>query len=721
MKKVLLALAIIGIIAVVIWKYPAEKWLDKQLTSDLVDQLATLGEQDTSLAVTQFVPADTVFYMGGRVDKAMYDFMAEYPVMAFSASERATLHELKAEIVKEDSPQARFIQYLIDDYSKHNDGSYQQFVDYLGLAGEGEYAFYLHGLVPVLNTAVKDRSKLINLLKTAAAESGLSYQEQTMDSATVLTWELGEFKPQLMVATTETSAILSFAMPEDQQQLLRERLGLTPVAAPFTDREQQLRQQYGYTEDMVVQLSLDELAKGLFKADGSSLAADIDRYIPQQVFNDAIAGKEKLQDCKTDILGLVANAPRMVMGYRSMQIDGQELQAKTHGIWEIKNAQVMEALKQLQGTIPQHVLTSSDKLASLGMAMDMAQLAPAVTSLWESFTSADFSCNELVQAQQEVGQFSPMMLGMVTGMAQGLKGLGVSIFDLKVATEAAQPIELDAALSVETTNPAGLLSLLQLVPELAGLKIPLDGSEVPLALPLPFDLGLKAAVKGEHVVVYSGEKGQATMSALATETLTANGLGFASAFNYRKAASMIDDANLFSLMGAGDEDSSSCIEAYAFIDQMRSVDMELNYRNYVSDQGLAFSMDLLMAKPETQTNNMNVVGRWQTAFLDETCQWLPAGIETISAEGTGRYVEKDSAQQCELYHYEYIWRQRGKQVAMTDTQPTQFRDSCADSWQTEDNKATYYCEMMNITDNSFQCLYHGSGDEPFVYQYQRVN
>jgi hypothetical protein len=58
---------------------------------------------------------------------------------------------------------------------------------------------------------------------------------------------------------------------------------------------------------------------------------------------------------------------------------------------------------------------------------------------------------------------------------------------------------------------------------------------------------------------------------------------------------------------------------------------------------------------------------------------------------------------------------------MTDTRPTQFRDSCAESWQTEDSKATYYCEMMNITENSFQCLYHSTDDEPFVYQYQRVN
>lgn len=721
MKKALLAIVIIGIAAVVIWKYPAEKWLDKELTSDLVDQLPTLGEQDMSINLTQFVPADTVFYLGGRVDKAMYDFMAEYPVMALSASERATLHELKAEILKKDSPQARFIQYLIDDYSKHNDGSYQQFVDYLGLAGEGEYAFYLHGLVPVLNTAVEDRTKLISLLKTASAESGLTYQEQTMASATVLTWQMGELQPQLMVATTETSAILSFAMPGDQEQLLQERLGLTPVASPFTDKQQQLRQKYGYTEDMLISFSLDELAKGLFKAEGSTLAADIERYIPQPVFDDAIGGKAQLQSCKTDILGLVANAPQMVMGYRSMQIDGQQLQANTHGIWEINNAQVMQALKQLQGTIPQHVLSSSDKLASLGIALDMAQLAPAATSLWEIFTSAEFSCKELIQAQKEAQQFSPMMLGMVTGMAQGLKGLGLSVFDVTVAPESAQPVVLDAALSVETTNPAGLLSLLQLVPELAGLKIPLDGSEVPLALPLPFDLGLKAAVKGEHVVVYAGDKGQATMTGLATEKLTANGLGFASAFNYRKAASLIDDANVLALMGAGNEDSGNCIEAYAFIDQMRSVDIELSYRNYVSDQGLAFAMDLNMAKPETQNNHIDAVGRWQTAFLDETCQWLPAGIETISAEGTGRYVEQDKAQQCELYHYEYIWQQRGKQIAMTDTKPTQFRDSCVDSWQTEDNKATYYCEMMNITEDSFQCLYHGSGDEPFVYQYQRMN
>jgi hypothetical protein len=351
----------------------------------------------------------------------------------------------------------------------------------------------------------------------------------------------------------------------------------------------------------------------------------------------------------------------------------------------------------------------------------MAGLAPAATSLWETFTTAKFSCNELIQAQKEVGQFSPMMLGMVTGMAQGLKGLGLSVFDVKVSAEAVQPVELDAALSVETTNPAGLLSLMQLVPELAGLKIPVDGTEVPLALTLPFELGLKAAVKGDHVVVYAGEQGHATMRALATEKLTANGVGIASAFNYRKAANTIQDSNALALLGASNEDTDNCIEAYAFIDQMRSVDMELSYRNYVSDQGLAFKMDLLMAKPEMQSNNIDVTGQWQTAYLDETCQWLPAGMENMTSEGTGRYVEQDAAKQCELYHYEYIWQKNGKQIAMTDTKPTQFRDSCADSWQTEDNKATYYCEMMNITENSFQCLYHGAGDEPFVYQYQRVN
>jgi hypothetical protein len=314
-----------------------------------------------------------------------------------------------------------------------------------------------------------------------------------------------------------------------------------------------------------------------------------------------------------------------------------------------------------------------------------------------------------------------MMLGMVTGMAQGLKGLGVSVFDLKVAPEAPQPVQLDAALTVETTSPSGLLSLMQMVPELSGLKIPTDGSEVPVNLPLPFDLGLKAAVKGEHVVVFAGEQGQATAAAIATEALTANGLGIASAFNYRKAATVIEESNALAMVGAGNDDVANCIEAYSFIDQMRSLDMELNYRNYVSDKGLAFSMDLLMAKPELQSRNIDVVGRWQTAYLDETCQWSPAGVENISAEGSGRYVETDAAEQCELYHYEYTWQQRGNQLAMTDTRPTQFRDSCADSWQTEDSKATYYCEMMNITDNSFQCLYHSTDDEPFVYQYQRVN
>lgn len=696
MKKAVLILVLVVITGLVIWKY-------KQ-------------EQAETSALLQYVPADTAFYMGGTLDKSLTVFLANAPVFGFSPSEARLLDLVQSELSASNTPAARFLGALFSDYNKNTDGSYQSFVDYFGMASEGDFATYLHGLVPVMNMPIADQEKLLTLFKKLSEEAEISFKENTMGKQSVLSWEIDNNNLQFVLATTKSSAVLTMITAKDSETDVAERLAQTPVPASFENNLLAIREQQQYSNDMVVMLDIEKLMKGIFAADNSRASNDFKRYFAQMPQVQKMMNDPTMQTCQADTLKLISQAPRVLMGYNDISIEDNQLIAKVRALLEIRHPLVMSVLQSMQGHIPQHIIDSEDKVSSMGLALDMDQLAPSVTKLWTELTNADFSCPELQQAQLKSKQMSPMVLGAVTGMAQGIKGLGLSLFDLHFDAEAASPIIIDFLLSLETSNPTGFLSLLQLVPELADIHIPADGSEVALNLPLPIDIPISAAVKGSHVVVFSGEKSQQAVSDIESEELTPNALGMSSSINYTKLVDVMDTTDFSSLPGT---DMESCMEMYSALDTLRRMELQLSYQTVVANQGLALDSLITLNKPKARADKLDISGQWHTAYLDETCQWVEDGTEQWNEDGTGSYKEKSQTTSCDLYQTQYQWEQKGRTLTLTDLSAPKYRDSCQDEWQQDGEKETLVCEMINIKENSFQCLYYIDGSEPFMYQYTR--
>lgn len=689
----------------------------KEVSQDvesLIDVSPEPAEPGDRLVLTQFVPDDTFFYMGGIVDKKLMDFMADYPTFYLGASDRAAIQNFQRDLKKDSSSQAKFLNYLIDDFRQHVDGTLNQYVEHYGFATEGEFAVYMHGLVPVVNIAMDDPSKLVATFENASRESELSYLVSEMGDVKLMRWSIDNKSTDLVLAVTDSRAVVTLIMKGDDDRLIKERIGQKAVAQPFTTSVTEFQQKYRYTSDLVSVFHLERLLLGLLKAEDSSLARDIERYIPEESYRQLVKADSSLALCQTDISNWVASAPRMAMGYRDLVIDSNEMTANVHSIWEINNALVKEAFQQMQGRLASHVLTWNEQALSVGLATDVSALAPALTTLWQEFTEAEVSCEPLKQAQKEAKQVSPMMMGVMTGMAQGLKGVSLSVFDLKLEAKEQAQIQLDAVLTVEADNPSTLLSLLQMAPELEDIDIPTDGTEAEIALPLPGAPKVMAGVKGSHIVVHSGNKGRQVREQIATETLEANALGLGMAIDYKKLLNLVADNDLLAVGG----EEGMCAETLSMIDQFNYMDMKFLYHPVVDEDGLALLMKTSLPKVEKPNFDINYQGNWQTSYLDETCQWFNAGIEQINVD-SGFYAEMDETASCDVFKTAYTWHRDGAQIVMKDSEATQSRDSCGEDWTIDEEMVTLNCELMHVETDSFICLFHGDETEPFVQRYTR--
>lgn len=666
----------------------------------------------------QYIPEDTILYAGGQNDEMMTEFMSQYPLMASSPSQTKMIDDLQKELLGDDSPFSKLINYLMDDFSKTSNGTYGDLAKYLGVRSDGEYAIYMHGIVPVVNIALEDVAKFNSLVESASVEAGLNYQEKKVGEAALKTWALentGEQKVEFVIATTSSSAIITLIAGNDSETVIQQRLAQAKVenSLASSGKISRLKKEYGFQDQMIMFLSFENLASSLFNPEGSSLGEDVLRYMPAEVaekFKTAIS-----DECKKDYMRLVASVPGIVAGYKTIEYKNDSMYMDSRLLLEVKNPMVTGELQKMQGHIPKHVLTSNDKLFSFGVAFDIDTLTPAVTALWTAFINADFACDKLIQAQSEASKKSPAMMGMATGMAQGLKGVGFSIFDIAWDAASKQPTDLDVLLSVSASNPQSLLSLLQMAPMLGGITIAPDGTANKINLPmLPPSVELFAAVKGQHIVVYSGEKGEQAANKLADEGLDANGM-YAASINYRKLTELVEKVDIQSTpLNSG----TACIEYYEFMHIMDFYSMDLNFVFKAVDKGIETRIEGNMDKPTASATKLDLAGSWDVDFLSEECHWEGGAKDDIKSDKTGKYIELDEGGQCELYKYSYGWERQGSKLVFAAKGTDEYRDSCDEEWQQEEADADE-CYLMNITENSFQCLFDPGTDDAALYRYTR--
>lgn len=553
-----------------------------------------LGSGSSQSEMLRYVPADTVYYFGGESAEDVAKFMMDMPLSASTPSQANQMKEMFALFTDGDSPEIKFVSFFISKFSNYSSSNLSAVMELTGMSAVGPFALYSHGVVPVLRVKLVNTEVMDELIEDAVKESGWQYQKEIIDGTLLRLWPLGKPKneKQIFLGATIVDSIftLSLVIDGDSEQLKKERFGFVEAkqSLAMTQELDALKTRYGLSNDMLGFLHFERIAQGFLDANKNAFGQDLARYLPNDLPKISAA-------CKVDYNRIVATTPRFVAGYDQLDVIKNRLEMSFKTIFEIKNEKVTNELKKIQGHIPAHALNSENALVNIGFGLNVDNTTPAITALWNDLINTEYSCPEIIAFQEQIKQNNPAMLAMFLGMAQGVQGMGLSVYDFAWNGTDNMPSEVSALFSIATAKPEMLSGMLQMVPVAGGITIANDGSATDIALPmLPPGINVKAAIKGNYLVVFTDEKSAAIAEAMTNESLDENGLS-SFGLNYRKLSSVL--AKDFNFSG------SNCAMQQEMLEVFSQLPMDMTMIMAIDDNGVTLSTKGVIDKPNGEDVN----------------------------------------------------------------------------------------------------------------------
>ncbi|NKF50744.1 hypothetical protein G3R49_09195 [Shewanella sp. WXL01] len=511
--------------------------------------LAALGYvatmQDSASSNSQVlanVPADTVMLSAQ---------LTPFPIKQYLASSakqyQAMPHEpIPLDVAPELPISPLFISLFNSAMAKLDDP--QAVLAQFGIADTMRSSSYFIGALPVMKFEVTNPAAFWAEIDRAEVESGVLHQAQNLRGLAVRSYPvLDSGEPEsidLVIAEKDGWVTFTFKSSLIDEEYTAQALDLAQVSNPITQTSyvEDIFKQYNFTKDGVSFINHQALMNGLTSESGNTLAKQISGIA-------ALQGSQELAmmrstECHTELMSIANNWPKTVMGIDKLEVKSGHSTMASRVIVESKNAKILKALSKLQGFVPSF---GEQSLFAMGLGIDVGEVSSSINAIWSDLQTPSYQCAPLAQMQQEIAQQNPMMLGMMTGMADGVKGISISVNGYQLSEQNGQPKvdNLDALVAVSAQDPSLLLNMVApFYPPLAQVQLTDGGEAVDvssmLMLPPEYGVTAKLALRGNHLVLFSGEKGVAMVDNLASQKLENNGF-IATQIDYKKAIGPLID------------------------------------------------------------------------------------------------------------------------------------------------------------------------------------
>lgn len=505
-------------------------------------------QQQSTFDVLDYVPSDTPLFSGQLTPFPIKDYIASSPNLINPADQK----KLEA-LYEQDTPALHFLANLMKTYQaglKDPDLLVKTF----GLNDNIRAYFYTLGLSPVLKVEVANPQAIWDLLDKNEKETGFEHTEGKLKDLTYRIYEMtkdNKDKPvNLVVAQANGFLTITIQTELVTEQILGMALGLEKPNKSLADTNilSDITKQHQFTNDNVSFINNIEIVKGLTSTDANQLAIQLDALAKEEAENPFDMLHTDV--CKQELNSIAQNWPRTVMGYTKMDISKAESTLSFAAVIESKNQAILGALKSLRGYIPNYTQNFDNNVIATSLGLDISQLSSSLTNIWADLKTPAYQCEPLAEMQYQIAESGQSlgMLGMGANMASGVKGISAAIFDysMKQVDEQPQLDSFDALVAVHADNPEAIYNSVKMfVPELQQVALTNNGPAISLKdiYPIPRELNLdpKIAIKGNHFVIFNGNKGLQEAEKLALETVSANGL-FQLSFDSKKILEPIKDA-----------------------------------------------------------------------------------------------------------------------------------------------------------------------------------
>lgn len=578
MKKLLIVIVIAIAIAAGIYFFKGGK----------VGGLSIGSSLPSDNPVLEYVPADTVFFAGSvePLDFAKTLEMSSKMGFDYSAMMSAGFDDLKSDLG--DAPDAAKV--LVSIYGDYLKAVNKKSVKELGLRSELNMAVYTVGALPVIRIELDGTDAFSNAIAKIEADQGVTATVNTVNGVEYREYSLDdgydEVPMTLVIATHDNQAVVTINTELDDAKDLQRTLSEKPTTNILDGGVlNELASDNGYLGYSIFLLDNLAIVDGITKPSANAFGKSL-----QELMTAYGAGNE-MQDiqtpaCNTELTGLTKNWPMLSAGYTEFDDSNASYKMVLKG----GNADLLETLGKLRGHISDNV-SNDDYVMSFGLGFDMDQVVPVITTVWESLTKEDFSCPPLVEMQDGLRQSNPMMLGMMSGMVAGIKGVGFSVVEMNenaLANMERNPMAFmqDSQLLITVTaeKPQNLLqSLGMYAPELAQMKLE-DGGE-PQVLPAGVGAETKIALRGHDLVLMMGQTDNLISKVESNNSLDKNGL-ITFSMDFKKYMSLLEATMESASANAYGSEKEMFEEQKEVFSELKKADGLIKGSFDITDQGI---------------------------------------------------------------------------------------------------------------------------------------
>lgn len=536
-------------------------------------------------AELEYVPADTILFSAQLEPMDMVAYLKSLGVN-LKQSQQA-MDDLAKTMGESQDPQSKFLVALMTQYSQALQQP-DQLSSKLGVKPQVRSLMYFVGLAPVVKIELADAAAFAKFLDDAEKTSGFTHTPQQLNNIKYRQYHLTheELSADLLIRAEGGWATITLTSSKFAPEHLAIALGAQKPEQSLANTTYlaDISKKYQLNSAMLGYFSSEQIAKVVTSKDGNRFAKDLDALFGAQMEPSLAAWRTPA--CATDVAAITKSWPGIFFDAKYVT-DAKGTTMTSRLSVPTENKDTVAALSALRGFIPAAVTTNKDGMFQLGLGLDVGQLSASVGKLWNTYTQTKYSCEPLVQMQQESAAANPMAALAMAGMANGVQGLSLSLNQFELDAQTQQPKALDALVTISATNARAVVEGLKAMsPEFGAIQLPKDGESLDLSTMLPPgalpDVKPLLQLNNNHVVISVGDKAKAQADAALKEATTKNGL-MSMGLDYK--------AFFGTLLASMPMTDPAQAEQFEMLKQM---DMKASFKTDVDDHGLVMHSEVVI-------------------------------------------------------------------------------------------------------------------------------
>lgn len=341
-----------------------------------------------------------------------------------------------------------------------------------GMGRDALFAMYGDGLLPVFRIALSNRAQFEAAIDRIESKASEKMPTATLQGETYRYLDLD--KMRVVIATLGNDAVISIVPGGVSDERLAQTLGLTKPRQNLAKSKalRNMNKEYGYTDHMLSFIDVERIAAA-FIGDPTGRNAEFLEIL------DHDPSKFSAQ-CQAEFASLASVAPRIVMGYKTVNTDFLE----TGMVVELRD-DIAAGLATLPAAVP-GLGPDLGGLFSFGMSLDPLALRSFYEARLDAMEADPYECEALGDLQASTVKGREALAQPLPPVVYSFRGFLANITDIEgmdIATDK-PPESIDASILFAIENAQDLVTMAAMMsPEIAALNLVPDGKAKLLNLP----------------------------------------------------------------------------------------------------------------------------------------------------------------------------------------------------------------------------------------------